>query len=331
MRTAMLQKVLTVAGFVVLALLPLILDRYHTRLLITFFGFSIALLGFNLLLAYTGLLSFGHALYIAIGAYSAAFMNNHFGIYSMEMILLVAIVAATVVAMLTGALCVRYVEVYFAMLTFAFSMLYYTAVIKTYHLTGGDEGLPVYRPHLLGMDMSDYGHLEFLTGPYYYYAFGLLVLATLLMWRIVRSPFGLSLKTIRDNPEKAEFLGVPVRRYRWYAFVIAGVFGAVGGALMAPADGQVDAGLVYWTESGTVVFMVLLGGFANFLGPLVGALIYINLLDQIQAITLYWRLVFGVILVLIVWRAPTGVMGVLESLGNRFLASVGANPSQPAP
>lgn len=327
MRTAILQRTLTVAGFIMLAVLPMALDQYRCRLFITFFGFGIALLGFNLLFAYTGLLSFGHALYIAIGAYTAAFMTSRFEIHSMELILLVAVAAAAIVAMVTGALCVRYVEVYFAMLTFAFSMLFYTAILKTYHLTGGDEGMPVDRPYLLGLDLTDVRHLDFLTGPYYYYAFGLLVVATLVMWRIVRSPFGLALKTIRDNPQKAEFLGIPVRRYRWYAFVVAGIFGAVGGALMAPADGQVDAGLAYWTESGTVVFMVLLGGFANFMGALVGALVYINLLDQVQSLTLYWRLVFGAILALIVIVAPTGLMGFLGTLGQRILLMGRARPS----
>ncbi|MGQ4809901.1 hypothetical protein NKDENANG_03337 [Candidatus Entotheonellaceae bacterium PAL068K] len=319
MRRTTLPQALTVLAFAVLALLPLVLDLYRTRLLITFFGFGIALLGFNLLFAHAGLLSFGHALYLALGAYTAAFMTSRFGVYSMELIVLTAIGVAALVAMLTGALCVRYVEVYFAMLTFAFSMLFYTALLKTYHLTGGDEGMPVDRPHLLGLDLTDVGYLDFLTGPYYYYALGLLILATFIMWRLVRSHFGLSLRSIRDNPQKAEFLGIPVQRYRWYAFVIAGMFGAVGGALMAPADGQVDAGLAYWTESGTVVFMVLLGGFANFLGPLVGALLYINLLDEVQSLTQYWRLVFGAILAVMVIVAPTGLMGLLGDLGQRLM------------
>ncbi len=319
MRRTTLQQALTVLAFVVLALLPLVLDIYRTRLLITFFGFGIALLGFNLLFAHAGLMSFGHALYMALGAYTAAFMTSRFEIYSMELIMLSAIGVAALVAMLTGALCVRYVEVYFAMLTFAFSMLFYTALLKTYHLTGGDEGMPVDRPHLLGLDLTDVAYLDFLTGPYYYYALGVLILATFIMWRLVRSHFGLSLRSIRDNPQKAEFLGIPVRRYRWYAFVIAGMFGAVGGALMAPADGQVDAGLAYWTESGTVVFMVLLGGFANLLGPLVGALVYINLLDEVQSLTQYWRLVFGAILAVMVIVAPTGLMGLLGALGQRLM------------
>ncbi|ETX04077.1 branched-chain amino acid ABC transporter permease [Candidatus Entotheonella palauensis] len=330
MRALTLQKGLTIAGFIILALLPLILDAYQLRLMITFFGFGIALLGFNLLFAYTGLLSFGHALYLALGAYTAAFCTSHFEIYHMEFILLTAIVVAAVVAMITGALCVRYVEVYFAMLTFAFAMLFYTALLKSYHLTGGDEGMPVERPYLLGMDLSEVGYLEFLTGPYYYYALALLILATVIMWRLVRSHFGLSLQAIRENPEKAAFLGIPVHRYRWYAFVIAGMFGAVGGALMAPADGQVDAGLAYWTESGTIVFMALLGGFANFLGALTGALVYIHLLDVVQSLTQYWRFIFGAILALIVVIAPTGLMGLIGTLARRLTPRLISDEQFPA-
>ena len=99
------------------------------------------------------------------------------------------------------------------------------------------------------------------------------------MWRIVSSPFGLSLMAIRDNPEKATYLGISVKKYRWYAFVISGAYAAVGGVLLAPVVGQVDPTLTYWTHSGTLVFMTLLGGFSTFLGPMLGAVIYIFLQD----------------------------------------------------
>lgn len=324
MRTSTIQKSLVLAGFVALALAPLVLDVYRTQLLITFFGYGVALLGYNLIFAYTGLLSFGHALFVAVGSYTVAFMTSRFGLYSMELALVMAIATGAAVAVVVGAMCARYVEVYFAMLTFAFGMLFYTAILKSYNLTGGDEGMPVDRPNVLGLDMAALGHLDFLTGPYYYYALGVFAIATLVMWRIVRSPFGLALKTIRDNPEKAEFLGIPIRIYRWYAFVIAGIFGAVGGALMAPVDGQVDPSLAYWTESGTVVFMVLLGGFANFIGPLVGALVYINLLDWVQSLTEYWRIAFGGILAVIVIVAPGGLMGLFGTVARRVLPGLAA-------
>ena len=175
-------------------------------------------------------------------------------------------VAGGVVAALVGLLCVRYVKIYFGMLTLAFGMVFYTFLLKFYRLTGGDEGMRVLRPLLLGQEFADLGKTAYLAGPYYYYSLAILAVAAFAMWRIVRSPFGLCLRTIRDNPLKAEALGVSVTRYRWYAFVISGVYGAVGGALLGPPTGNVDPTLAYWTHSGNVVFMTLLGGFSREFG-----------------------------------------------------------------
>jgi branched-chain amino acid transport system permease protein len=151
---------------------------------------------------------------------------------------------------------------------------------------------------------------EYLVGPYYYYSLAVLVLAALVMWRIVRSPFGLCLRTIRDNPAKAESLGLGVTRYRWYAFVISGVYGAVGGALLGPPTGNVDPTLAYWTQSGNIVFMTLLGGFASFFGPVLGAFVFIYLQDTVMSVVPYWRLVFGAVLAALVIFAPGGLMGL---------------------
>ena len=120
------------------------------------------------------------------------------------------------------------------------------------------------------------------------------------MWRIVQSPFGLHLQAIRDNARKAEYLGVQVRRFRLAAFVISAVFGAIGGAILGFRIGLADPELVYWTHSGHLVFMAVLGGFANFFGPIVGALAFMLLQDQLQSITQYWRFVLGAILALMV-------------------------------
>ena len=213
-------------------------------------------------------------------------------------------------AALVGALCVRYVKIYFGMLTLAFGMLFYTFLLKFYRLTGGDEGMPVLRPALLGQDFSSLSKTDYLLGPYYYYSLAVLALAAVVMWRIVHSPFGLCLKTIRDNPLKAESLGLGVTRYRWYAFVISAVYGAVGGALLGPPIGNVDPTLAYWTHSGNVVFMVLLGGFSSFFGPLLGAFAFIFLQDTVMSVFPYWRLIFGAILAFIVIFAPGGLMGL---------------------
>ncbi len=293
---------------------PLVAPAYQTLLMLPFMAYAVVLLGLNLLFGYTGLLSFGHALFIGIGAYTGAFLTSRFGIRSLELILVVAALLGALVAAPVAALCVRYVKIYFGMLTLAFGMVFYTFVLKFYTLTGGDEGMPFLRPLLLGRDLGAIPKTEYLTGPYYYYCVAVLVLAAAGMWRIVHSPFGLCVRTIRDNPLKAEALGISVPRYRWYAFVISAVYAAVGGALLGPPTGNVDPTLVYWTHSGNLVFMTLLGGFTHFYGPLLGAFVFIYLQDFVMSVVPYWRLIFGALLALIVIFAPGGLMGVLTSV-----------------
>jgi branched-chain amino acid transport system permease protein len=307
---------IVVAGLFLLGL-PLWTSQFISYLMLTFFAYAITVIGFNLLFGYTGLLSFGHALFMTMGAYTAAFLMSKFSVRYMEIILVVAAIVASLLAALIGAICVRYIKIYFAMLTLAFGMLFYTFLLKFYYLTGGDEGMRVLRPYLLGFNFSEIPKMQFLTGSYYLYTFALLVILTFVMWKIVSSPFGLCLKAIRDNPEKAEYLGVSVRKYRWYAFVISGAYAAIGGALLAPAIGQVDPGLTYWTHSGTLVFMTLLGGFENFFGPLIGVVVYIFLQDKVMSLTQYWRFIFGGILAFIVIAAPGGIAGMISSLARR--------------
>ena len=291
-----------------LLVLPLLLSPYRLLLMLPFMAYGVILLGLNLLFGYTGLVSFGHALFVGIGAYTGAFLT-HAGIRSLEVIVLAAAVLGAVAAALVGLLCVRYVKIYFGMLTLAFGMVFYTFLLKFYRLTGGDEGMQVLRPLLLGLNLDAMPKTTYLVGPYYYYCLGVLVVAAAVMWRIVHSPFGLCLRTIRDNPLKAEALGVSVTRYRWYAFVISGVFAAVGGALLGPPTGNVDPTLAYWTHSGSLVFMALLGGFASFFGPVLGAFVFIFLQDAVMSVVPYWRLVFGAILAIIVIFVPGGLMG----------------------
>jgi branched-chain amino acid transport system permease protein len=204
------------------------------------------------------------------------------------------------------------VRIYFGMLTLAFGMLFYSFLVKFYTVTGGDEGMRVLRPVVLGQPFAGLGKVEFLVGPFYFYSLGLLVLGTVVMWRIVGSPFGLCLRAVRENADKAACLSVSVRRYRLAAFVIAAVFGAVGGVLLAVPTGLADPGLAYWTHSGNLVFMLILGGFANFFGPLLGAFVFIFLQDQVMSLTEYWRFVFGAVLAVVVLFFPRGLMGLLE-------------------
>lgn len=311
--------VAALSGAVALALLPFVVPPYYVGLIIPFYGYAIALLGFNLLFGYTGLLSFGHAMFLGVGAYGAAVISGVLGIKSFEVVLMAVMLAAAVIALPIGLLCVRYVGIFFGMLTLAFGMLFYSFLFKFYYVTGGDSGMRVPRMTILGLGFDSYNKIGFLAGPFYYYCLALLVVAGLVMWQIVHSPFGLHLTAIRDNPRKAEYLGVYVHRLRLAAFVISAIFGATGGAILGFRIGLADPELVYWTQSGQLVFMAVLGGFSNFFGPIVGTLAYTLLQDQLQSLTQYWRFVLGVILALIVVGLPGGLAGIADDMRHRML------------
>lgn len=303
---------LAVSAILVFAALPLVAPPYYVNLLIPFFAYAIALLGFNLLFGYAGLLSFGHAMFLGIGAYGAAILAGTYGIRSFELVLLGVMIGGMLIAVPIGLLCVRYTGIFFGMLTLAFGMLFHSFLFKFYDLTGGDSGMRVPRMNILGLEFDSYNKIELLSGPFYYYCLALTVLATLLMWRIVHSPFGLQLQALRDNARKAEYLGVHVHRMRLVAFIISAGFGAAGGAILAFRVGLADPELVHWTHSGHLVFMTVLGGFANFFGPIAGALALTILQDQLQSLTQYWRFVLGAILALVVIGLPGGIMGLFD-------------------
>jgi len=300
-----------------LVVAPYVLPPFYVTLMLPALAYGIILLGFNLLFGYTGLLSFGHALFVGLGAYTVAVMSSRLGFKSLELSMLAAIVASIVVSIPVGLLCVRYVKIFFGMLTLAFGMLFHSFLFKFYNLTGGDSGIQVARPSLLGMGFPDLDKTAFLIGPFYFYCLALLLLLGYLMWRIVHSPFGTHLRAIRDNPRKAEYVGVRVHAFRLLAFVISAIYGAIGGTLLAIPVGLADPELAYWTHSGILVFMTVLGGFGNFFGPVLGAFVYIALQDQLMSLTQYWRFALGVILILIIILFPTGLMGLLERRRNR--------------
>ncbi len=308
---AKLAYAVPVAGFLTVAVFPYVAGPHYAILMFSAMGFAIALLGLNLLLGFTGLLSFGHAMFLAIGAYAAAYLTTA-KITALELILLTAVVTAVLVAIPIGLLCIRYVKIYFSMLTLAFSMLLYSFLFKFYTITGGDEGIRIKLPTPMLIDLSKLDTVAILTGPMYYYVFAMLIVLTFLMWRITSSAFGLGLRAIRENQQKAEYLGVNVQRNRLIAFVVAGAYGAIGGVIVAIPVGLAEPSLAYWVQSGNLVFMLLLGGYTNFFGPILGAMIFIFFQDQLMSYTEYWRLTFGALLAVIVIFFPNGIMGVAD-------------------
>ena len=313
-----MRVALVIAAIAVLAAVPKLATPYYVTLFLPALAYGIALLGFNLLFGYTGLLSFGHALFVAIGAYGAAVLTSKLGVKSFEVILIASGAAAVLAAIPVALLSVRYVRIFFGILTLAFGMLFHSFLFKFYDLTGGDTGIRVLRPSLIGMEFKDLDKTSFLVGPFYYYCLVLLVVCGWVMWRLVHSPFGLQLLAIRENPRKAEYLGVRVRFLRFVAFLISAFYCALGGVILAINTGQSDPELAYWTHSGELVFMTVLGGFASFFGPLVGAFTFVLLKAELMGMTQYWRFVLGVILILIVVLFPRGLVGIGQAAWHRL-------------
>lgn len=311
-------KVMLLAAVVGLGTAPFVADVYYVSLGIPFMAYGIALLGFNLLFGYGGQLSFGHALFLTIGAYSAALAVRFTGIAAFEWMLLFAVAAAVVVSIPLAWIASRFTGIFFGMLTLSFGMLLYSFLNKFYDLTGGDSGMNVPQPSLLGIDFSQTDKMFFLTGPFYYYCLALLITGAWIMWRIVRSPYGLHLQASRDNEVKANYLGVKICRVRAAAFVISGIYGSVGGVILAISTGLADPELSYWQQSGHLVFMAILGGYQEFIGPIAGALIFILLQDVLQAVTQYWRFFLGVVLALLVIGMPGGLLGTARLIWTRW-------------
>ena len=300
---------------VLLALVPLAVDPYYAILLADGLVMAIAVLGFNLLLGYTGLLSFGHSAYFGVGAYAVAFMVKYLHVESMELFLVGGIVAALLVTALFGYVCVRYTRIFFSILTLALSQVLWSLAFKFFWVTGGTDGLRVPTPKLLGFAFGKgEDKIHFLSHGYYYYVLVVFIVCVAVMWLIVHSPFGKALQAIRDNETRARFVGLQIRRYRLVAFLVSGVFTGIAGALWVPLRGLVTPDALVWGFSGEIVFQAVLGGFRNFTGPIVGAVVFNYLKTYAVGFTVYWQALLGIVLVVMVVTLPTGIVGTAKML-----------------
>src|SRR5215831_6782682 len=298
---------------VLLLVAPLVIDPFQTLTLTYGLVAAIGARGINLLLGYTGLLSFGHSAFFGGGAYTVAFMVKYLKIASMELFLAGSALANAILSVLFGYVCVRYTRIFFGILTLALSQVLWSLAFKFFWVTGGTDGLRVPTPTLLGIAPGN-DKMDFLAHRYYYYVLVVFAICVFLMWVIVHSPFGKALQAIRDNETRAEFIGIRIRRYRLIAFVISGIFTGVAGALWAPLNGLASPDVLVWTFSGEIVFMTVLGGFRNFVGPIVGAIAFTYLKTYAVGFTVYWQLLLGVVLVALVLALPNGIMGAVEQV-----------------
>jgi branched-chain amino acid transport system permease protein len=319
------------AGAILLVLiaLPAVLPAFQTLQVSYGLIFAIAALGFNLLLGYTGLLSFGHSAFFGTGAYAAALLVKYAGVNSMEAFLVAGVLGSLVVGAVFGAVCVRYTRIFFGILALALSQVLWSLAFKFFWVTGGTDGLRLPTPTLLGGAIAATlgaagDKTAFLAYRYYYYVLVVFVIATAVMWVIVHSPFGKALQAIRDNEVRAEFVGVQVRRYRYLAFLISGAFTGLAGTLWVPLNGLTTPDILYWPFSGKIVFMVVLGGFRTFSGPIIGAFAFNYLETFAVGATVYWQLVLGVSLVALVLAMPTGLVGTASVLIEKLRRTSGS-------
>jgi len=291
-----------IAIIFLLALVPLSDSRFYI-----FLGTDILIMGLfavslNLLLGYTGLVCFGQAAYFGIGAYTYTLLMKKAS-FSFPFAFLAAPVFGAVAALIIGIFCIQRTKIYFAMLTLAFSQIVWAIVFKWNSLTGGDNGI-------IGIPFPQ--HLDSPTR-FYYFTLVVVVFSFYIMRKAVNSPFGRMLTTIRENPERTEFIGINVKLFQLLAFMISGFFSAIAGALFAIFNHSVFPDLLFWPHSAEVLIMTLLGGMYSFFGPLVGAAVMLYLRMLVTSYTQYWPLIMGTILALLLFFFPGGIVGFLKT------------------
>lgn len=310
----MLMRVIFPAIVLLAALNPLVFPQWDAFLTIVF-AKALPVIGIILLLQ-AGQVSFGHAMFFAIGAYTAGFVGRWMGGGGELFLLLIAALALSVAAgLFVGVFVVRYRYIFFAMLNLAFSMVLFSLLEKFIHITGGSDGLRISRPTILGQEMSRASY-EF---GIYYVSLALLALAIFGAWRLMDSPVGHAMKAIKSNETRVEYLGISPRRTLLVVYVVSAALTGLGGALVGVFQGIATPDYAYWTRSGEFVFVAILGGAGQVLGALAGSFSF-EFIRVTAAAYLgdTWQLTLGLMLLGIILFAPAGIVGSLVNLGNRL-------------
>ena len=313
---------LKIAGVILLlaflGTLPFILDnRFYLRLATEILIYGLLAMSLDVLLGYTGLLSFMHAVYMGIGAYTVGlFIKFVDPTSSVWVPLLLGILITAAIALPIGWVQVRTGGFAFALLTIAFGMMLYTVVWKARNITGGDDGL-------IGIPAPKITLGSWVLGTtsdprtIYYFTLVIVLICFLLGWRMIRSPLGAVLESIRENEERASFIGVHVHRYKLFGWMLACCLAGVSGALFTLLKGSVSPSMMDASAGGGVLMMTLLGGLGTLWGPFIGAGVFIFAQDYISTITEHWMIFLGLFLIILVLFIPKGIAGFCESLSPR--------------
>jgi len=303
------RAVTVVVLLAALALLPVYVELGGSRFLLTLFTriiiLAMAAVSLNLILGFGGMMSFGHAVYLGIGGYAVG-MLAHEGIYSGFVQWPVALAASALFALVIGALSLRTRGVYFIMLTLAFAQMAYYVVAGLARY-GGDDGLTIYKRSQFFEPINLSNKTQF-----YYICLALLYASIYLVWRIVNSRFGMVIQGSRSNDTRMRAIGFPTFRYKLTCFVIAGILCGLAGALLANHTDFVSPAMMYWTRSGDLIIMVVLGGMGSVVGPVFGAIALLVLEETLSGITEYWQIILGPLLLLVVLFARGGIDGLLR-------------------
>jgi branched-chain amino acid transport system permease protein len=299
-----------IALAVVLALLlvlPLFGSNYLVDVATEILIYALFALSLNVIIGYSGNVSFGHAAYFAIGGYVNAILLTTYG-WPLLPSFAAAVVASTVAAMIVAYFCTRLTDIYFAMLTLAFAMFVWAVAFKWRSVTGGDDGfVGISVPDLIGE-----------RGSFYYFTLVMVFVSSAVLYAICHSAFGRALLAVRENATRAGFVGVNTRLMRWWAFVIAGGFAGIAGAIFGMFHRGMYVESAFWTESATVLISTLLGGMFSFFGPAIGAAALFILERLTNEYTEYWPTVLGVILLVILLFLPDGLVGLARKVREQF-------------
>lgn len=306
--------------------LPFVFAKPSLRdFLIYVMAYGLLAMSLNLLVGLTGLVSFGHAAFFASGAYIFGLLMQS-GRVSIPLAMLATIAGTALLALVIGAICVRLKEIYFSFITLAFQMFIHSIILTWVSLTGGDQGLRggIPRPPFLGIDLGNGMTL-------YIFCAVVFVACLLVMRQVWQSPFGYTLRLIRDNPERANFLGVDIVRMKLGIFVLAGAMAGVAGLLLSLFVSGAYPEFGFWTTSGEAIFMIMLGGTQLFIGPVIGAVLLRLLEHFVNIYTEHHGLVLGLVILAIVLGLRQGVADYLVAwLGRRKDAAATKPTADPA-
>ncbi|MCA1326856.1 branched-chain amino acid ABC transporter permease [Herbaspirillum sp. alder98] len=313
---------LPVLLMVALALVPTLAGAIGAQFYIGFLArilvYALAASALNLALGYGGLIGFGHALFVGLGAYCVS-LPSFFGLENGWLQLLLVLGACGLIGLLTGAICLRTRGIGFIMITLAFSQMGYFVFVSLKQF-GGDDGMSIIATSRLGAGI-DLGSAV----PLYYTAWIILALVIVWMTRLRNAPFGMALRAARQNQARVNALGFPARRFQLIAYTISAMLCGVAGFLLANLNAYASPGLMSWQVSGELIVMVVLGGMGSVFGPLLGALAFIGLEELMKSYTEHWMLIFGPIIVLVALSGKDGLMGALLNLDRRL---AGGGPSK---